>query len=52
MMKESCLDIILKREPGHREVRQTFQKIPDPMLIKIYDEETKKFEWKKPIGKQ
>ena len=40
-MKEADLDIMLKREPGHREVSQTFWKNPGPMLIKICDEEVK-----------
>ena len=42
MTKESYLDMMLKREPGHRKVRQTLQKNPGPMLLKTYDEETKK----------
>ena len=37
---------MLKREPGHRELRQTFQQNPGPMIIKIYDEEAKKFRMK------
>ena len=32
---------MLKREPIHREVRQTFQQSPRLILIKIYDEEAK-----------
>ena len=42
MMKEEDIDTILKREAGHRELRQTFQQNPGPMIIKICDEEAKK----------
>ena len=34
MMKEVDLNIMLKIEQGHREVRQTFQQHPGPKLIK------------------
>ena len=42
MMKEAALDMILKRELGHREVRQIFEKNSGLILIKICDEEEKK----------
>ena len=37
---------MMKREPSHREVKQTFQKRPGLTLINIYDEETKKVRMK------
>ena len=40
-MKEIDMDLMPKREPSHREVRQTFQQNSDPILIKIYDEEVR-----------
>ena len=40
--KEADLDMMLERELGNREARQNLQQNPDPMLIKICDEEVKK----------
>ena len=36
---------------GSQRSKTNFPENPGPMLIKIYDEETKKFEWKQPIRK-
>ena len=46
IMKEEDLNIMLKRKPGYREVRQTFQKNPVPILIEICDKEVKKVQTK------
>ena len=42
MMKKVDLEIMLKREEGHREVRQTFQQNHVPKLIKTCNEKVKK----------
>ena len=45
-MKEVDTDKTLKRELVHREVRQTLQQNPVPMLIQICDKEAKKMQMK------
>ena len=40
-MKEACMDIMLIKEQGYRQVRQAFRQNPGPKLMNICDEKAK-----------
>ena len=46
MTKEVYLDITLRREPAHKEIRKTFQQNTGLILIRIYDDKAKKIRMK------